>query len=195
MKPLHLFAPLRKQPGFPKTAAKMTVGDIRYDLILPAKMSDLLLLHFIRSGGAYRQADRYSDSAGFEQIHAQPTLLDDLYPDAPAYAVAFNGAEDVVDDDDLVGFVAVRLAVGPLGARQLYNRSVSRKSIDPTLAEYIGRRSAYFSHCGGFELLRVRYYVDAADRYQVMLDMEADEPPSLVLRERSTGKTRFRDMR
>ncbi len=96
-----------------------------------------------------------------------------------------------MEDDDVVGFVALRLAVGPLAARQLYNRAVSRTSIDMALADFVIKREAYFRECGGFELLRLRYYLDAEDRYQVMLDLDANEPPAALLKERSQGKTRF----
>lgn len=191
MKPLHLFAPLRKQPGFPKVSPLMRVGDVDYRLILPDEVSNLLLLHFIESGSVYRRVDRYCDPFGIEQIHADPTLLDDENGGVPAYAVSFSAVEDVMEDDDVVGFVALRLAVGPLAARQLYNRAVSRKSIDMALADFVIKRDAYFRKCGGFELLRLRYYLDAADRYQVMLDLDANEPPAALLKERDMGKTRF----
>lgn len=52
-------------------------------------------------------------------------------------------------------------------------------------------RDAYFRECGGFELVRLRYYLDAKDRYQVMLDLDANEPPAALLKERGQGKTRF----
>ena len=194
MKPLHLFAPLRKQPGFPKVSPLIRVGDVDYSLILPDEVSNLLLLHFIESGGAYRRVDRYCDPFGIEQIQVHPTLLDDEYQGAPTFAVSFSGVEDVLDDEDVMGFVAVRLAVGPLAARQLYNRATSRKSIDLTLADYVNKRSAFFRACGGFELMRLRYYVDFKDRYQVMLDIEANEPPSALLKEGRQAKLRFRDL-
>jgi hypothetical protein len=191
MKPLHLFAPLRKQPGFPKVSPLMRVGDVDYRLILPDAVSNLLLLHFIESGVAYRRVDRYCDPFGIEQIHAHPTLLDDEYQGAPTFAVSFSADEDVMEDDDVVGFVALRLAVSPLAARQLYNRAIDRKSIDMALADFVIKRDAYFRECGGFELLRLRYYLDAEDRYQVMLDLEANEPPAALLKELGRGKIRF----
>jgi hypothetical protein len=40
-------------------------------------------------------------------------------------------------------------------------------------------------------MLRLRYYLYAADRYQVMLDLDANEPPAALLKERGRGKTRF----
>ncbi len=52
-------------------------------------------------------------------------------------------------------------------------------------------REAYFRECGGFELLRLRHYLVVADRYQMMLDLEANEPPAAVPKERGRGKTRF----
>ena len=193
MKPLHLFAPLRKQPGFPKVSPLMRVGDVDYRLILPDEVSNLLLLHFIESGGAYRRVERYCDPFGIEQIHADPTLLDDEYQGAPTFAVSFTAVEDVTEDDEVVGFVALRLAVGPLAARQLYNRAVSRKAIDMALADFVIKRDAYFRECGGFELLRLRYYLDAEDRYQVMLDFDNCYTCSALLKLR--GPTRFRSMR
>ena len=92
------------------------------------------------------------------------------------------------------GWVALRLAVGPLAARQLYNRACRREFITPELADYIISRDAYFKCCGGLELLRIRYYFDAEDRYSVMLDLDRDEPPGALLKERNGMKTRFRDM-
>jgi hypothetical protein len=92
------------------------------------------------------------------------------------------------------GWVALRIAVSPLAAQQLYNLACQRESISPELADYITRRAAYFQRCGGFELLRIRYYFDAADRYDVMLDLDRDEPPSAVLKERGSRKIRFRDL-
>lgn len=69
-----------------------------------------------------------------------------------------------------------------------------RQFIAQRLADYIIRRDAYFKQCGGFELLRVRYYFDADDRYSVMLDIEGDAPPAAILKERKKMKIRFRDV-
>lgn len=194
MKPMHLFSPLRKQPGYPTTSVDLTVVDVKYDLILPAEVSDLLLLHFIHSDGSYRQIARYCNPEGIEAVRARPTLLDDESEGAPTFAVSFNAIEDVQNDDAVIGYVALRLAVGPLAARQLYNRACRRQRITEELADYIVSRDAYFQHCGGFELLRVRYYFDAEDRYLVMLDVERDEPPGALLKERKQTKTRFSDL-
>jgi hypothetical protein len=68
MKPLHLFSPLRKKPGFPKVPSLIRVGNVDYTLILPDEFSNLLLLHFIESGGSYCRVDRYCDPFGIEQI-------------------------------------------------------------------------------------------------------------------------------
>lgn len=192
MKPLHLFAPLRKQPGFPVTSADLKIGNVRYDLILPENISDLLLLHFIDSTGSYRRVDRYCDLDGIEAIRKRPSLLDDAYTGLPTFAMSFNGVEDVQDNDAVIGYVALRLAVGPLAARQLRNRACRRELIDGDLAEYIATRDAYFSQCGGFELLRVRYYFDEVDRYSVMLDLEQNEPPRAFLKERDRRGIRLR---
>jgi hypothetical protein len=43
MKPMHMFSPLRKQPGYPTTSVDLTIADVTYDLILPAEVSDELL--------------------------------------------------------------------------------------------------------------------------------------------------------
>jgi len=191
MSPMHLFSPLRRQPGFPMTSVDITIADVRYDLILPDEISNLLLMHVIDSKGAYRRVDRFCDPLGIEEVRARPTLLDDAYVGVPTFAVAFGGVEDVQDDEAVVGYVALRLAVGPLAARQLYNRARKGESIDPELSEYIIGRDTYFSRCGGFELLRIRYYFDDVERYAVMLDLEANEPPAALLKERK--RTSFRE--
>jgi len=193
MKPMHLFSPLRKQPGYPTTSVGLTIADVTYDLILPAEISDELLVHFIRAVGSYRQVSRYSNAEGLDAIRDHPALLDDEYRGLPTYAITFYGVEDAEDQDATSGWVALRLAVGPLAARQLYNRAVRRESMSTELADYIISHDAYFKQCGGFELLRIRYYFDAEDRYSVMLDVEADEPPDAILKERGRTKSRFRD--
>ena len=87
--------------------------------------------------------------------------------------------------------LAVRLAVGSLAAKQLYNRACQRESMYPQFADCIISREAYFQRCSGFELLRIRYYFDAEDLYDVMSDLAKDEPPTLRHKEHRSGKTRF----
>ncbi len=185
MKPMHMFSPLRKQPGYPTTSVKLTIADVTYDLILPAKVSDELLVHFIASTDSYNQVSRYCNAEGIDAIRASPILLDDEYRGLPTFAITFYGVEDAEDQDKMNGWVALRLAVGPLAARQLYNRAYRRESITPELADYIISRDAYFKQCGGFELLRIRGYFDADDRNQAMPDLYRDEPPPAVLEELS----------
>lgn len=194
MKPMHLFSPLRKQPGYPTTSVGLTIADVTYDLILPAEISDELLVHFIRAVGSYRQVSRYCNAEGLDAIRDHPALLDDEYRGLPTYAITFYGSEDAEDQDAMNGYVALRLAVGPLAARQLYNRACGCESIDQELADYIINHDAYFKQCGGFELIRIRYFFDSDDRYTVMLDVEKDEPPDAILKERTRTKSRFRDV-
>ncbi len=195
MKPIHLFTPLYRYSGYPKTSVDVKIGHVRYDLILPAEISDEILTHFIHSDDSYRRFDHYCSPEGIEKVRAQPAVLGDDYEFAPNYAVSFNGVEDTQDDDAVIGYVALRLAVGALAAKRLYNRACRRDFITKKLADYIMSRDAYFKHCGGFELLRIRYYFDAEDRYSVMLDLEADEPPLAPPFKESRGrKPRFRDM-
>lgn len=193
MKPMHLFSPLRKQPGFPTTSVNLTIADVKYDLVLPAEISNQLLVHFIGSEDSYRRVDRYCNAEGMDVIRAHPTLLSDEYRGLPTFAVSFYGVEDAEDDDNMNGWVALRLLVSGLAARQLYHRAHRREFITQELADYILSHDAYFEQCGGFELLRIRYYFDAEDRYTVMVDLDRDEPPSAILREGQKTKSRFRD--
>lgn len=191
MKPMHMFSPMRRLSGYPKTSVDVNIGHVRYDLILPAEVSDELLVHFVKSTNLYRQVSHFCNAEGIDAIRASPSLLDDESHGMPSFAISFYGVEDAAEDDAMNGWVALRIAVGPLAAQQLYNLACQRKSITPELADYITSRAAYFQRCGGFELLRIRYYFDAEDRYSVMLDLDRDEPPSAVLKERGQGKTRF----
>lgn len=191
MKPMHLFSPLRRLSGYPKTSVDVKIGHVRYDLILPAEVSDELLVHFVKSTNLYRQVSRFCNAEGIDAIRASPSLLDDESHGMPSFAISFYGTEDAADDDAMNGWVALRIAVGPLAAQRLYNLACQRESITPELANYITSRAAYFQRCGGFELLRIRYYFDAEDRYSVMLDLDRDEPPSVALKEHRSSKTRF----
>jgi hypothetical protein len=191
MKPMHLFSPFFMQSGYPKTSVDLRIGHVKYDLILPADVSDELLVHFVSSTDSYRQVSRYCNAEGIDAIRARPSLLDDEGGGTPTFAISFYGAEDAVDNDAMNGWVAVRLAVGPLASKRLYDRACQRESIPPQLADYIMSREAYFQRCSGFELLRIRYYFDAEDRYDVMSDLAKDEPPTLNLKEHRSGKTRF----
>ncbi len=194
MKPMHMFSPLRRLSGYPKTSVDVNIGHVRYDLILPAEVSDELLVHFIKSTNLYHQASAYCNAEGIDAVRANPSLLDDEGHGKPSFAISFYGVEDAAADDAMNGWVALRIAVGPLAAQQLYNLACQREFITPELADYITSRAAYFQRCGGFELLRIRYYFDAEDRYSVMLDLDRDEPPSAVLKERGNRKIRFRDL-
>lgn len=191
MKPMHFFSPLLRQPGYPTTSVDVNIGHIRYDLILPDEISDELLVHFVNAKDSYNQVSRYCNAKGIDAIRNCPSLLDDKGNGNPSIAISFYGVEDAADEDAMNGWVALRLAVGPLAASKLYNRAMQRESINLQLAEYISNRDAYFQRCGGFELLRIRYYFDADDRYDVMLDLNRDEPPSAALKEHRSGKTRF----
>jgi len=193
MKPLHSLSPLRKKPGYPTTSVDLTIADVTYDLILPAEISDEVLVHFIEAEESYLQVSRYCNADGLDAIRARPTLLDDQYPGVPTFAITLYGIEDANDDVAMIGWVAVRLAAGPLAARRLYNRACRRESMSAELADYLISHDAYFQHCGGFELLRIRYYFDADDRSSVMRDIEADEPPVAMLKERKASKLQFRD--
>lgn len=191
MKPMHLFSPLRRLSGYPKTSVDVNIGHVRYDLILPADVSDELLVHFVKSTNLYRQVSHFCNAEGIDAIRASPSLLDDESHGMPSFAISFYGVEDAADDDAMNGWVALRIAVSPLAAQQLYNLASQRESITPELADFITSRAAYFRRCGGFELLRIRYYFDAEDRYTVMLDLDRDEPPSLSLIERNSKKLSF----
>ena len=195
MKPMHMFSPMRRLSGYPKTSVDVNIGHVRYDLILPAEVSDELLVHFVKSTNLYRQVSRFCNAEGIDAIRASPSLLDDESHGIPSFAISLYGVEDAAGDDAMNGWVALRFAVSPLAAQQLYNLACQRESISPELADYITRRAAYFQRCGGFEVLRIRYYFDAEDRYDVMLDLDRDEPPSLALKECKREKIRFRDMR
>lgn len=194
MKAMHLFSPLRKQPGYPTTSVDLTIADVTYDLILPAEISDEILVHFIQAEDSYHQASQYCNANGLDAIRACPTLLDDEHRGLPAFAITLYGIEDAVDDDAMNGSVAIRLAAGPLAARRLYNRAWRRDSMSTDLSDYITSHDAYFKQCGGFELLRIRYYFDGDDRLSVMRDIETGEPPVALLKERGRTKSRFRDM-
>ena len=194
MKAMHLFSPLRKQPGYPTTSVDLTIADVTYDLILPAEISDELLVHFIQAEDSYHQASQYCNDRGIMTIRANPTLLDDDNRGLPAFAITLYEIEDAVDDDEMNGSVAVRLAAGPLAARRLYNRACRRESMSADLSDYITNHDAYFARCGGFELLRIRHFFDSDDKDSVMRDMETGEPPDAILKERGRTKSRFRDM-
>lgn len=192
MKTMHLFAALRPEPGFPNLTADIKVGNIRYDLILPEEISNLLLLQFIDNTASYHCAERYCNQYGFEKIHKQPALLNAELYDKPAYAVTLEAAEDVPEEDDLIGAFSMRLAVGPLAARRLFERALARESIDLELADYVTKREAFFNHCYGFELLRLRCYFDAEERDSVMQDVDNEEPPSAVLKESKQSRITFK---
>lgn len=155
MIPLHLFSPLNRLPGFPTPPFELRIGDIRYDLIVPDHIGDLLQDH-VTTGTSYRRHDSYCDTAGIEAIRARPWLLDEDFSGVPAYGVALADVEDVHSDGAVIAYEALRLALGPIASRQLYNRARLRSAIHPALAYYILSRDAYFQNCGGFELLCLR---------------------------------------
>ncbi len=45
MKPMHMFSPLRRLSGYPKTSVDVNIGHVRYDLILPARNLSMTLRH------------------------------------------------------------------------------------------------------------------------------------------------------
>lgn len=160
---------------------------------MPEEVSEELLVHFVGSEDSYRQVSRYCNAEGIDAIRARPSLLDYEFLDKPTYAITFYPDEDVEGDDAINEWVALRLAVGPYAARQLYNRACRRESITEKLADYIVSHSEYFKQCGGFELLRVRCF-DFEDRYPLTLDTDAAESASFLFKEPKTTKTRFSDM-
>ena len=194
MKAMHLFSPLRKQPGYPTTSVGLTIADVTYDLILPAEISDEILVHFIQAEDSYRQASQYCNADGLEAVRARPALLDDEYLRLPAFAITLYEIENSVDDDAMNGCAAVRLAASSRAAGRLYNRACRRESMSADLSDYITNHDAYFARCGGFELLRIRHFFDADDKDSVMRDMETGEPPDAILKERGRTKSRFRDL-
>ena len=154
MKPLNLFSPLNRLPGFTTPPFDLRIGDIRYDLIVPDDIGDLLQVH-VTTGTSYRRHDRYCDTAGIEAIRARPWLLDVDFSGVPAYAIALADVEDVQGDGAVIAYIAQRLVLGPIASRQIYNRGRLRSAIHPALADYIVSRDGYFENCGGFELLRL----------------------------------------
>ena len=193
MTQIHAFSPLRKQPGYPTTSVKLTIGAVKYELLLSEEVSDELLLHFVGSEDSYRQVAKYCNAEGIDAIRARPSLLDHEFVDKPTYAITFYPDEDASGNDASNEWVALRLVVGPYAARQLFNRAYRRESITEKLADYIDSHSENFKQCGGFELLRLRC-VDFEDRYPLTPDIDATESPSGLLKEPKTTKTRFSDM-
>ena len=112
MNQLRLLVALSPRPDYPDSPLDLKIGDVRYDLIVPAEASDLLVLHFHDAGGGYRRVARYCDADGIEAIRARPSLLDDAHPGVPTYADTAYGYE--IDDGDgaVTGYVALPLAVG-----------------------------------------------------------------------------------
>lgn len=193
MNTIHLFSALSPQPGFPVISADMTIGSVRYDLVLPEEMSDLLLLYFINNP-AYRQIGEYCNDEGISLIHKRPELLNGPRNNLLGYAVSFDAVEDAPNDDDFIGSFSMKLIVGPQAAFSLCENALTRNSIEPELADYVMMREAFFVNCHGFELLRKRYYFDAMDRESVMNDVERDEPPVAVLKEKGKRRVRLIDL-
>ena len=180
MEALHLFAALRKQSDFPDSSVDIKVNGVKYDVVLPATISRLLVAHFTDAESGYVSVKRYCDLWGIKAIRARPTLLDDEYAGSPTYAHSFNGVENDNQGSEVIGYVAFHLAISPLAARTMYRRARVVNRIDPDLAEYVRDHAGYFHECGGFDLLRIRYYFDKKDRYQTMLDIDETEPEKLL---------------
>lgn len=179
MTTLRLFAPLKRHPAFPKTSVDLKIGDVRYDLIIPPDISNLMVRHFVRPESTYRKVERYSNFMDIEALRGNPGLLDEEFRGVPTYAHCVNGVEDS-DDGFLVGYLAVRLMVGPLAARVFYGRAARRERIDTTLADYIINHEIYFHPCVGFEILHQRFYFDEAERFDALRDVEEWEPAELL---------------
>lgn len=179
MTTLRLFAPLKRHPAFPKTSVDLKVGDVRYDLIIPPDISNLIVRHFTGPESTYCKVERYSNFMEIEALRGNPGLLDEKSRGVPTYAHCVNGVEDS-DDFSLVGYLAVRLMVGPLAASVFYSRAARRERIDTTLADYVIAREGFFHPCVGFELLHMRYYFDEAERVDALRDVEEWEPAELM---------------
>lgn len=179
MTTLRLFAPLKRHPAFPKTSMDLRIGDVRYDLIIPPDISNLMVRHFVGPESTYRRVERYSHFMEIEALRGNPGLLDEASRGVPTYAHCINGVEDS-DDFSLVGYVAARLIVGPHATRVFYGRAARRNRIDRTLADYVIDHEGYFHPCVGFEILHMRYYFDDAERVDALRDVEEWEPTELL---------------
>jgi hypothetical protein len=189
---LRLFAALRPQLEYPESPVDLQVGEYSYDLVLPADFSERLVRHVTDPEGGYRRVNRYCDGPGIDAVRRKPTLLDDEGKGQPTFADCASGCEIVDVQGDMGGYVALRLALGPLAARHLYRRARARQSIDARLADYITERQRYFGECGGFELLRILYYFSIEERLEVMRHLELREPAAMF--EGKGNRVRFSDV-
>lgn len=179
MTPLHLFAPLKRHPAFPKNSMDLRIGDVRYNLLVPPDISKLIFRHFVEPGSTYRKVERYSHFMEIEALRGNPGLLDEESRGIPTYAHCVNGVEDS-DDFSLVGYVAARLMVGPRAARVFYGRAARRNRIDTSLSAYVLDHEGYFHPCVGFEILLLKYYFDEAERVDALRDVEEWAPAELL---------------
>lgn len=157
----------------------LRIGDVRYDLIIPPAISRLMVRHFAGPESTYSKVERYSHFMEIEALRGNPGLLDEESRGVPTYAHCVNGVEDS-DDFSLVGYLAVRLFVGPLAAGVFYSRAARRERIDTLLADYVINHEGYFHPCVGFELLHMRYYFDEVERFDALRDVEEWEPAELL---------------
>ena len=82
MKPMHMFSPLRKQPGYPSTSVDLTIADVTYDLMLPAEVSDNITRWAALGGFGFGALVFGAGSAAFwcALCTAMAVILNPIYP-------------------------------------------------------------------------------------------------------------------
>lgn len=162
------FRALSPSSDYPNTPLNLTFDEVKYDLVLPDYVSDVLITNASLDNGLSR-LDKYCNREGFCRLRNSPQEFQALAAGMPAFAnaeFAFDACNDGVPSGYIARFVAISLPPITTIIDVLHHLKI----VEPGVQKYIRQNPKYFKEAGAFEVARVVYYFNEQDQRDLRTD-------------------------
>lgn len=190
---LCAFTALAPSTSYPMSPFEMTLEGVRYELPLPVFVGEAIVGTIKAPKLGFRRLADFCTLDGLELLRSKLSRLDFEAGNSPAYADAELWMERTGErDEPLKGSILNRTIMSSKGALSLLKLAENTDIFGTDVADYLIRREAFLRHCGGFEMLRARYYLDSVERAAALRTLDDSQPNALT--EYAKQKTRFKEV-
>ena len=188
----YLFRALSPEPKYPKTPIALALNGIKYDLPLTPPVGESLI-GLLSTRGPFSRLESLCNPAGICELRSNSRSFE---PERglPTYAAASQLIE-IDDGERVMGYVLHQAITSKLGAIELSRFAVETAlttamvgSLDGAFTankeavDWLMENSLFLFYSGGFEVARVPYFFNAAEKGVVqssLREIEDDaEPPN-----------------
>lgn len=190
---LCAFAALAPSDNYPASPFHMTLEGASFELPIPVFVGEAITKVIQSPKLEFKRLVDYSTLDGLELLRSKLSRLDFEAGNAPAYADADLWMEmTALRDEPLKGSILNWLIVSAKGAQRLLKLAEDTEIFRTDVTDFLIRREAFFRHCGGFQLLRARYFLDSVERAIALLTRNTPVGDALI--EQGKRRTRFKEI-